>query len=43
MGLSKIGDDEDVVIESSFCVLYEVNIVVLNDYIIDSRGDVGVW
>ena len=43
MGLSKTGDDEDVVTESSLRVLYEANIAALNDYTIDSRGDVGAW
>ncbi|XP_068671771.1 tubulin-specific chaperone D-like isoform X2 [Montipora foliosa] len=43
VGLSKTGDDEDVVTESSVRVLYEANIAALNDYTIDSRGDVGAW
>lgn len=43
VGLSRIGDEEEIVIESSFYEFYEVFFVVMNDYMIDSRGDVGVW
>ncbi|KAK2571739.1 Tubulin-specific chaperone D [Acropora cervicornis] len=43
VGLSRTGDEKDVVTESGLRVLYEAFFVALSDYTIDSRGDVGAW
>ena len=43
VGLSRTGDEEHVVTESSLSQLYDAFIAALNDYTIDSRGDVGAW
>ncbi|XP_067044336.1 tubulin-specific chaperone D-like [Acropora muricata] len=43
VGLSRTGDEREVVTESGLRVLYEAFFVALSDYTIDSRGDVGAW
>ncbi|PFX29522.1 tubulin-specific chaperone D-like isoform X1 [Stylophora pistillata] len=43
VGLNRTGDEEEVVTEGSVHVLYEAFFVAMNDYTIDSRGDVGAW
>ncbi|RMX50561.1 hypothetical protein pdam_00008754 [Pocillopora damicornis] len=43
VGLSRTGDEEEIVTESSLHELYEAFFVAMNDYTIDSRGDVGAW
>ena len=43
VGLSRTGDEERVVTEKSLKQLYDAFIAAMNDYTIDSRGDVGAW
>lgn len=43
VGLSRTGDEEEIVTKSSLHELYEAFFVAMNDYTIDSRGDVGAW
>lgn len=43
VGLSRTGDEERVVTERSLQQLYDAFIAAMNDYTIDSRGDVGAW
>ena len=43
VGLSRTGDEEQVVTEKSLQQLYDAFIAAMNDYTIDSRGDVGAW